>query len=355
MDTEQIWTAALGELQLQMTQATFDTWLRDSKLLKYENGTCVVGVKSGYAKEWLEARLVPTIKRTLARLTGQAVEIDFVILAGDTMPVAKSEHLIIEALYGEERNRLIKPESGCFLPWYETDVWLPRLGCEFFCLVHVLRRVALNANSTGGVRSVAIEGEELAARLGVSERTIKNWLDVEPMPGEGWYRIRRTDPRRVALSEFIPKITYDSTGRRVIQVRMDTPLVPEDKQRLEEMVRARLLGDNVQSPAEEISAMIRSLDMSVEDGRAVRSMVLPIAKRIAALFDDEHSTKMYYRVLVALYRARRLDLFLEAVQVAMLDMYPGGNPGATFVTEIQQLGDKEGVSVGIGLGSNDDE
>ncbi len=74
-----VWAATLGELQLQMTQATFDTWLRDSRLLKYEDGAFVVAVKTGYAKDWLEARLLPTIRRTLARQAGKPAEIRFVV------------------------------------------------------------------------------------------------------------------------------------------------------------------------------------------------------------------------------------------------------------------------------------
>ena len=79
MKPDHVWAGALGELQLQMTQATFDTWLRDSRLLKCENGTYVVGVKNGYAKDWLEHRLLATIKRTLARLIGRTVEVKFVV------------------------------------------------------------------------------------------------------------------------------------------------------------------------------------------------------------------------------------------------------------------------------------
>lgn len=79
MKPEHIWSAALGELQLQMTQATFDTWLRGSRLIKYEGGTFVIAVKNGYAKDWLEHRLLCTIKRTLARLTGRTVDAKFVV------------------------------------------------------------------------------------------------------------------------------------------------------------------------------------------------------------------------------------------------------------------------------------
>jgi len=64
-----------------MTQATFDTWLRDSQLLKCEGDTFVIGVKSGYAKEWLEHRLLTTIKRTLVRLTGKTVDVKFIVRA----------------------------------------------------------------------------------------------------------------------------------------------------------------------------------------------------------------------------------------------------------------------------------
>jgi chromosomal replication initiator protein len=44
----------------------------------------VVGVKNGYAKDWLENRLLATIKRTLARLVGRTVEIKFVVWDEET-------------------------------------------------------------------------------------------------------------------------------------------------------------------------------------------------------------------------------------------------------------------------------
>jgi len=62
-----------------MTQATFDTWLRGSRLLKHEDDVFVIGVKSGYAKDWLENRLLATIRRTLARLVGRTVDVRFVV------------------------------------------------------------------------------------------------------------------------------------------------------------------------------------------------------------------------------------------------------------------------------------
>jgi chromosomal replication initiator protein len=82
MKPDLVWSATLGELQLQMTQATFDTWLRGARFLKFEDGAFVVGVKNGYAKDWLENRLMPTILRTIVRLASQAVEVRFVVWDG---------------------------------------------------------------------------------------------------------------------------------------------------------------------------------------------------------------------------------------------------------------------------------
>jgi chromosomal replication initiator protein len=78
-----------------MTQATFDTWLRDSRLVKFEDDSFVIGVKSGYAKDWLETRLMNTIQRTVTRLSGGAVDIHFVVWDGrlqQRAPVSLLDH-----------------------------------------------------------------------------------------------------------------------------------------------------------------------------------------------------------------------------------------------------------------------
>jgi chromosomal replication initiator protein len=103
MNAANIWSAALGELQLQMTQATFETWLRDSKLLRYEEGTFVVAVKSGYAKDWLENRLLTIVKRTLARLAGRTVDVTFVVGVEESRPEA-SDIALLSTLSAPERS-----------------------------------------------------------------------------------------------------------------------------------------------------------------------------------------------------------------------------------------------------------
>jgi len=84
MDAHRIWQAAQGELQLQMTRATYDTWLKGTFAVSYEDGLLIVGTENPYAKEWLENRLLGTIKRTLASILGHTVEVRFMAKAHQT-------------------------------------------------------------------------------------------------------------------------------------------------------------------------------------------------------------------------------------------------------------------------------
>ena len=77
--TDQIWQTALGELQMQVTRATFETWVKDTRVLSYEDGEFVIGVHSAFAKDWLENRLLARIKSTLTKIMGRSVGVSFAV------------------------------------------------------------------------------------------------------------------------------------------------------------------------------------------------------------------------------------------------------------------------------------
>jgi chromosomal replication initiator protein len=79
VDLKAVWEAAKGELQLQMTKPTYDTWISNTFPIAYEDGTFILGVHNTYAKEWLENRLLTIIKRTLIGLLNRTVEVKFVV------------------------------------------------------------------------------------------------------------------------------------------------------------------------------------------------------------------------------------------------------------------------------------
>ncbi len=76
---QELWQAVLGQLQNQMTRATFETWVKETQIVSRENGQIVVGTKNPYAKDWLENRLLSTIQRTVTDIIEHAVEVQFVV------------------------------------------------------------------------------------------------------------------------------------------------------------------------------------------------------------------------------------------------------------------------------------
>ena len=79
MQPEQVWQAALGQLQLEMPKTTFDTWVRGTSLLTHEDDAYVVSVNNAYAKDWLENRLRGTVRRTLSGIIGRSADVRFVV------------------------------------------------------------------------------------------------------------------------------------------------------------------------------------------------------------------------------------------------------------------------------------
>ena len=79
MDTKQVWRAALGELQVSLSPANYETWLRDTQLLDVDEQRFRIAVPNGFAKDWLETRYRSLISQTLARIVGYSVQVEFVV------------------------------------------------------------------------------------------------------------------------------------------------------------------------------------------------------------------------------------------------------------------------------------
>ena len=81
MDAKQVWRAALGELQVSLSPANFETWLRDTQLVDVEEQRFRIAVPNGFAKDWLETRYRSLISQTLARIVGYSVQVEFLVQA----------------------------------------------------------------------------------------------------------------------------------------------------------------------------------------------------------------------------------------------------------------------------------
>ncbi|MBK8899586.1 MAG: chromosomal replication initiator protein DnaA [Anaerolineaceae bacterium] len=114
MIPENAWKATLGELELQMTKATFNTWLKDTCLLRHKDNLYVIGVRNAYAKDWLENRLRDTILRTLSAIIGGPADVQFVVWSPDA-PLDMEEEGVLESTlngsYGVDTAVLSPPKT----------------------------------------------------------------------------------------------------------------------------------------------------------------------------------------------------------------------------------------------------
>ena len=86
MRAEQAWQATLGQLQMEMNKANFDTWVRDTELISYEDGELIIGVKNAYARDWLAERLSSTVIRILTGIMNRTVQVRFVVWNSSSDP-----------------------------------------------------------------------------------------------------------------------------------------------------------------------------------------------------------------------------------------------------------------------------
>jgi chromosomal replication initiator protein len=76
-DPHTIWQTLLSELAVQMPSATYNTWVRDTWVLAYEDGEFVIGIPNSFARDWLENRLRYKIKRALGSIIRRSVQVNF--------------------------------------------------------------------------------------------------------------------------------------------------------------------------------------------------------------------------------------------------------------------------------------
>ena len=102
MDAVQAWQSALGQLQMEMPKASFDTWVKDTQLMAYEDGCFTIGVNNAYARDWLESRLSSTANRLLMGIMNREVALTFVVRTGSDAQISSKEEPVRETVTGDD-------------------------------------------------------------------------------------------------------------------------------------------------------------------------------------------------------------------------------------------------------------
>jgi len=125
MKPDLAWQAVLGQLEMEMSRAAFDTWVRDAELLTYEDGSFIIGVHNAYARDWLHSRLSSKVTRLLTGMMNRTVEVRFVVWQNsadradpgeqDSTPAQSTPHLSERLPIGD------RPQNPSINPRYTFE------------------------------------------------------------------------------------------------------------------------------------------------------------------------------------------------------------------------------------------
>lgn len=104
MDFNELWKAALGEIELQISKANFKTWLQNTSIADKNGGVVVISVPNSFTKEWLENKYHKFILRSLRNLESDIKEVVYQINQNPLKPDFKDKKTI------KEESQIIKKQ-----------------------------------------------------------------------------------------------------------------------------------------------------------------------------------------------------------------------------------------------------
>ncbi len=78
MDNTQIWQAVLGEIELNLSKASFTTWFKNTFISSFnDDGTVIICTPTNFAKSWIEKKFNKNIYTALQNTTNQKIKAIF--------------------------------------------------------------------------------------------------------------------------------------------------------------------------------------------------------------------------------------------------------------------------------------
>ncbi len=194
--SEQIWGYVLSTLQLDMSKANFDTWVKSAEVMSFDGETFVVGCYNDYGREWLESRLKATIQRMITGAINRPVVVEFKLFNQDYPQIVEADAEIddpkvdqasdaecaeLEPVFASLRDALIEPDRVVKLPTYFLR-WLPYVGAKtIFELMGLWQEFYLNSKGKQprAGEKVSTRIERIGIWSGVSRAQLFRDLEVD--------------------------------------------------------------------------------------------------------------------------------------------------------------------------------
>jgi hypothetical protein len=299
MKPPQAWQAALGQLQLEMPKAAFDTWVRDTDFISFDDDIFTIGARNAYARDWLVDRLTSTIARLLTGIMNQTVEVRFVVCENqDEADIEEDDEIAeVEAVFDLPYDEIVG--TGIIaIPAYFGRYHLSALGPNLAWMVIGFRQAAYSAGRRNGARSLRVSERSIARWSGINRRTFRRrkkkaetweklagfvnlfstkstWVSGNgetPNMAAHAYRVQMTMPLTTAhacsLRQWLLGHLEQAGGpEAVLQLATQTPL--------EELFLAE-----VEEPVDAIPITVLRLVLELFDGQLAEAQLKVLAQRL---------------------------------------------------------------------------
>src|SRR3989339_973853 len=115
MNTNELWQAVLGELELSLSKVNFTTWFKNTFIVSFDNGQLFIGVPNMFTKAWLEKKYHKEIYQCLQSHTNNTVKaICYKVEArssGTSQPIHERNEPVIVSI-SEEAPRETQPVTS---------------------------------------------------------------------------------------------------------------------------------------------------------------------------------------------------------------------------------------------------
>lgn len=93
-NVKQLWSTILATIALDVSKVNFDTWFKDTFIVKYEDGALSIGVPNEFAKEWLGKKFHTTILKAVRDELESVRSVEYVVVRAEKRAKHKDDFVI---------------------------------------------------------------------------------------------------------------------------------------------------------------------------------------------------------------------------------------------------------------------
>ncbi len=79
MDNKKLWDSVLVEMELGLSKPNFNTWFKDTSIVKLDDSTVYLGVPNPFVQDWLRSKFHNMILKSLRRISTNIQSLNYVI------------------------------------------------------------------------------------------------------------------------------------------------------------------------------------------------------------------------------------------------------------------------------------